>query len=66
MRQEKFYRLENKNTELEETRFELDLNEEHYYILALEGGRTNINKTKITVSDFNRKFYNIKAGVLKV
>ena len=52
--------LENKNTEPEETRFELDLNEEHYYILALEGGRTNINKTKITVSDFNRKFYNIK------
>ena len=52
--------LESKNTEPEETRFELDLNEEHYYILALEGGRTNINKTKITVSDFNRKFYNIK------
>ena len=52
--------LENKNIEPEETRFELDLNEEHYYILALESGRTNINKTKITVSDFNRKFYNIK------
>ena len=52
--------LESKNTEPEETHFELDLNEEHYYILALEGGRTNINKTKITVSDFNRKFYNIK------
>ena len=28
--------LENKNTEPEETRFELDLNEEHYYILAVE------------------------------
>ena len=52
--------LESKNTEPEETRFELDLKEEHYYILALEGGRTNINKTKITVSNFNRKFYNIK------
>ena len=52
--------LENKNTEPKETRFELNLNEEHYYILALEGGRTNINKTKIAVSDFNRKFYNIK------
>ena len=51
--------LENKNVEPEETRFELDLNEEHYYILALESGRTNINTTKITVSDFNRKFYNI-------
>ena len=51
--------LENKSVEPEETRFELDLNEKHYYVLALEGGRTNINKTKITVSDFNRKFYNI-------
>lgn len=51
--------LENKSVEPEETRFELDLNERHYYVLALEGGRTNINKTKITVSDFNRKFYNI-------
>ena len=51
--------LSNKDTEPIETRFELDLNEEHYYILAVEGGRTNINKTKITVSDFNRKFYNI-------
>ena len=51
--------LSNKDTEPIETLFELDLNEEHYYILAVEGGRTNINKTKITVSDFNRKFYNI-------
>ena len=51
--------IENKKVETEETSFELDLNEEHYYILALEAGRTNINKTKITVSDFNRKFYNI-------
>ncbi|MDG2164564.1 MAG: tetratricopeptide repeat protein [Flavobacteriales bacterium] len=51
--------LENKSVEPEETRFELDLNEKHYYVLALEGGRTNINKTKIAVSDFNRKFYNI-------
>ena len=51
--------LSNKDTEPIETRFELDLNEQHYYILAVEGGRTNINKTKITISDFNRKFYNI-------
>ena len=52
--------LENKNNAPEETRFELDLNEEHYYILALENGGASINKTKIAVSDFNRKFYNIK------
>ena len=51
--------LENKKTEPEETRFELDLNEEHYYILALENGGASINKTKIAVSDFNRKFYSV-------
>ena len=51
--------LENKNNAPEETRFELDLNEEHYCILALENGGASINKTKIAVSDFNRKFYSV-------
>ncbi|GIR12225.1 MAG: hypothetical protein CM15mP23_08000 [Cryomorphaceae bacterium] len=39
--------LENKSTEPEETRFELDLNEEHYYILALEGDEPILIKPKL-------------------
>ena len=39
--------------------YNLNLNEDHYYILAFENGRADLNKTKIAVSDFSSKFYNI-------
>ena len=51
--------LENRNNIPEETTFTFDLNEAHYYILAIESGGPSINKIKIAISDFNTKFYSI-------
>ena len=51
--------LENKTSPVEEMTYNLNLNEDHYYILAIENRSTDLNKTKIAVSDFSSKFYNI-------
>jgi len=51
--------LENRNNIPEESTFTFDLNEEHYYILAIENEGPSINKIKIVISDFNNKFYRI-------
>jgi len=49
--------LENRNNIPEESTYTFDLNEEHYYILAIENGSVNINEIKIVISDFNNKYY---------
>jgi len=41
----------------EETSFTFDLNEEHYYVLAMESGGPSVNKVKIQISNFNSSFY---------
>ena len=45
----------------EETSFTFDLNEEHYYVLAMESGGPSVNKVKIEISNFNSMFYKVNA-----
>jgi hypothetical protein len=43
---------------IEETMYSLDEEETHFYVLAIETSGPSINKLKIILSDYNKKFYN--------
>jgi len=53
--------LEQRSIIPEETSFTFDLNEEHYYVLAMESEGPSVNKVKMEISDFNRLFYKINS-----
>lgn len=53
--------IEQRSVIPEETSYTFDLNESHYYILAMESNGPSVNKVKMIVSDYNSQFYSLNA-----
>ena len=53
--------IEQRSIVPEKSPYTFDLNEEHYYVLAMESGGPSVNKVKIEVSNFNNLFYKLSA-----